>query len=487
MKRIVLLVGMLLTGFVLIDGQTKLDDKDIADVIENHFVFDHAVNVNKVDVEVTDGIAELTGEVSNLKAKERAANISQLVKGVRSVSNRIEIDPSVYISDQAIRNLAEQALLEDPATELFEIDVDVTDKVINLTGTVESYQEKQLAANVAKSVKGVTGIENNIDVDFAADRTDYEIKNEIEAVLAWDAMIDDGLIDVKVKNGRVVLEGSVSSAAEKTNAAFDSWVAGVKSVDNSDLKVEWWLPDDKLRENKDVNVSDAEVADAIDDATIYDPRVNSFDIVADVELGWATLRGNVDNLRAKKAAELLAENTYGVKGVTNRIKVKTDDLADTDIRSNIGRALAENAITESGEIAIAVNDGIATLGGIVDSYLERTEATWVASNVEGVNEVNNNLEVSYPYGYYWYGYYPFYDLTIYPEPKLIRDDNKIRNNVLEELGWSPYVDLDDVTIKVDDGIVSLLGEVDSYREYREAETNAFEAGAYEVENELVIK
>src|SRR6056297_2281483 len=113
MKRIVLLVGMLLTGFVLIDGQTKLDDKDIADVIENHFVFDHAVNVNKVDVEVTDGIAELTGEVSNLKAKERAANISQLVKGVRSVSNRIEIDPSVYISDQAIRNLAEQALLED--------------------------------------------------------------------------------------------------------------------------------------------------------------------------------------------------------------------------------------------------------------------------------------------------------------------------------------------------------------------------------------
>lgn len=489
MKRLTLIITLLFTGFVLIYGQTKPDDIDINDAIQDEFMFDHAVNNNKVDVTVTNGIVALTGEVTNLKAKERATKIAELVKGVRSVSNRIEVDPSVYLSDAVIRDNVEDALLKDPATDLFEIGVSVDDKVVTLTGTVDSYQEKQLVADVAKSVKGVTGLENEVDINYKENRTDYEIKNEIRAALKWNEMIDDGLIRVAVDNGNVDLTGSVSSAAEKTNAMHASWVAGVTSVDVSDLKVEWWLEDEDLRKYKDKSVADVEIQQAIQDAAIYDPRVNSFDISVDADMAWVTLRGNVDNLQAKTAAERLAENTYGVKGVTNRIKVKTDDVEDSEVQSDINEALSENAITEAWDIGVFVENGVATLAGRVDSYLEKAEAEWVASNVEGVNEVNNILEISYPYGYYWYGNYPYYDLFITRpvDTYAIPDDGRIKAEVSREIWWSPYIDREQVQITVENGVVSLEGTVDSFREYKEAAENAWEGGAYAVDNELVIK
>jgi osmotically-inducible protein OsmY len=223
------------------------------------------------------------------------------------------------VEDNVIKNLVTKALLDDPATDLFEVGVAIDDGVVTLSGTVDSYQVKQLVADVAKSVKGVTGIENDLDVDFKTVRTDYEIQQEIEAALKWNEMIDDGLLKVKVDNGDVDLNGSVASAAEKTNAMHTSWVAGVRSVDVSDVKVEWWLKDEDLRKNKDEQVPDAAIEQAILDATINDPRVNPFNITVESELAWVTLRGNVDNLKAKKAAEMLAEKTYGVKGITNRI------------------------------------------------------------------------------------------------------------------------------------------------------------------------
>lgn len=489
MKRLTLIITMLFTGFVLINGQTKPDDIDIVDAIEDEFTFDHAVNNNKVDVTVTNGIVELTGTVSNLKAKERATSIAELVKGVRTVSNRIEVDPPPHLTDQEIREMVEETLLKDPATDFFEVLVHVEDKVVTITGTVDSYQEKQLVADVAKSVKGVKGLNNEIDVDYSENRTDYEIRSEIRAALKWNEMIDDGLIRVAVDNGKVDLIGSVASAAEKTNAMYTSWVAGVTSVDASDLNVEWWLEDQDLRKYKDENVSDAEIEQAIYDASIYDPRVNSFDITVDADMSWVTLRGNVDNLKAKKAAEMLAENTYGVKGVTNRIKVKTDVVEDAGIQADINDALSDNAITEAWDIGVFVKNGVATLAGRVDSYLEKAEAEWVASNVEGVNEVNNNLEISYPYGYYWYGSYPYYDLYVTRpvDYSVIPNDERIKAEVSREIWWSPYVDRDQVSITVENGVVILEGTVDSYREYREAAKNAWEGGAYAVENELVIQ
>jgi len=64
--------------------------------------------------------------------------------------------------DEDIRKDILTALLQDPATESYQVAVSVQDAVATLTGTVGSYAEKQLAAMIAKGVKGIKAV--NIDV-----------------------------------------------------------------------------------------------------------------------------------------------------------------------------------------------------------------------------------------------------------------------------------------------------------------------------------
>ncbi|MGW8314177.1 MAG: BON domain-containing protein [Bacteroidales bacterium] len=490
MKRLVIITGLMFLGLVTAIPQQKLDDADIADAIENECRFDHAIDVNKIDVEVLKGIAELTGTVHNLKAKERATRIAELVKGVRAVSNRIEVDPPVVLSDAGIRDHIVQALLDDPATDSYEIGVDVNNKVVTLTGTVDSYQEKMLSEDVAKSVTGVVGLNSEIDIDYKINRPDGEILQDVREALKWSMLVDEGLIDVDVKDGTVELSGIVGSSAEKANAFFTSWVTGVRSVNTDGLEVQWWAKDEDLRKNQYTAVADDEIEDAIMDAAMVDPRVVSSKLLVEAENGWVTLRGTMDNLKAKTAAEKLAEHTTGVTGVTNRIKVRVDlPPTDEEVMTNISMALANNAVTEAWQINVDVNYGIVTLTGTVDSYLEKKEAEWVTSGIEGVNEVNNQLTVNYPYSYFWWGYYPYYNLYITPPQttSLIPNDDRIKKNIASEIWWSPFVDRDQVTITVQNGEVTLEGTVDSWREYRKAAENAWEGGAFSVDNKLVVK
>ena len=490
MKKMMFLTGMLFLGMTIAWSQKQLDDTDIADAIENECRFDHAINLNNIDVEVTNGIAELSGTVNNLKAKERATNIAELVKGVRSVSNTIKVSPPMVLSDAGIKDAVYQALLKDPAADSYEIGVDVKDNVVTLTGTVDSYQEKMLSENVAKSVNGVVDLKNQIEIDYKSERPDREIQQDILQALKWKILVDDGLINVEVNDGHVELSGIVGSAAERTNAFFTSWVSGVKSVESSNLEVQWWAEDTNLRKNKYTGVTDEEIESAIYDAALYDPRVVSFHLNVEADKGWVTLRGIVDNLKAKMAAEKLAEHTTGVEGVSNRIKVRTDlPSSDEQLMAEIKEALDNNAIMAEWEFDVDVNSGIATLSGTVDSYLEKTEAQWIASGVEGVNEVNNTLRVNYPYSYYWWGYYPYYNLFVTPPANqaLLPDDDRIKKNVASEIWWSPYVDRNQVSITVNNGEVVLEGTVDSWKEYRKAAENAWEGGAFQVSNQLVVK
>ncbi len=495
LKKITLLQIIIFFGLATVNGQTTvLEDINIQDAIEDQYRFDHAVDANKIDIEVDEGIVMLTGTVSNLMAKERATKIARLVKGVRSVSNNIEVDPPSSLSDEEIEDRVEQALLTDPATDLYELDVLVTANTVTLTGTVESFQEKKLCANVAKSIRGVVDLINNIDVSFDQERSDTEIRSEIKKALQWKANIDDGLINVEVDNGRVRLSGVVGSAAEKSSAFYTAWVTGVSFVDDSELKVEWWAKDEDLRQYKNLPRTDDEIKQAIIDAAAYDPRVSTFDIIPEVDDGHVTLRGVVDNLRAKNAATRLAKNTTGVTDVTNRIKVRWTDIIpeDEEIENDITEALEDNAITHAWKIDVGVVNGIATLSGVVDSYLEKQEAEWVASGVPGVIEVNNVITVNFPYSYYWWDHYPYYEAFIGPPVKTdptpdYPTDLQLIEKIEKELFWSPYVDLDQVEVTVENGHATLEGTVDSMREYLEASRNALEGGAISVTNNLDIK
>lgn len=489
---IVGLAGLSPAATVLAQASEQMTDQSISDKIDDELLFDQGVVSTKIDVETSDGIVTLTGKVNNILAKERAARIAETVKGVRAVVNRVEVSPSPFRSDAQILTDVERALLEDPATESFEISTRVSDGIVTLTGSVDSHEESELVKTVTKGVRGVTDIVDRIDVDFESDRPDSEIENEIAESLRWNTYVDDGMIDVDVSDGQVVLSGIVGSAAEKRKAELEAWTAGVSAVDSSKLEVDKWARDDKLRGNKYVIKSESEIKNAIEAALTKDPRVSSFTV--DVVGSTVTLRGEVNNLKAKRAAEQDVTNTVGVSTVENRMKVRMDDEAewptDAEIADKAREALLRDPFVERFDLTVTSVNGTLHLYGTVDSSYERNRATDVVSRVMGVVDVENHSVVDDSVPYVFDPYVDDYvsdDMISEYEPRApTMSDVEIKESIESELWWSPFVDSDDITVSVEDGVATLTGTVDTWNEYQSATENAYQGDATLVDNNLIV-
>jgi osmotically-inducible protein OsmY len=124
----------------------------------------------------------------------------------------------------------------------------------------------------------------------------------------------------------------------------------------------------------------------------------------------------------------------------------------------------------------------------VDSFAEKAEAEDVASNIVGIAAVLNDLMVAtpVPYTHGTYGY-PYQYLRTYAPLAPLKNDSDILRDVRDELFWSPFVDLANVSVLVSDGEVTLGGSVDTYAERRAAVENAFEGGAVVVHNEIDVR
>lgn len=442
-----------------------LNDKDITHAIETELLVAEDVPSHLIDVSIQNGVVTLSGSVTSILARDRAVELAGMIKGVRSVVDQIDVAP-IPRSDDEIRKDVKDALLFDPATESFDIEVSVLDGVVTLRGEVESFAERNLCARVAKGIRGVKDLKNLIDVHYKPDRPDQEIEEEIQARLEADARVDAGLMDVQVEDGRVSLEGVVGSRSELVQAEFDAWMAGVQAVDSSGLDIEWWARNE-MKRKQIRNPGDEWIQEAVQDTLAYDPRVWSFKIDVDVEDRVVTLDGVVSNLKAKRAAEEDARNTTGVGWVKNYIKVRPDTVkTDAEIAEDVRTALKRDAYTEQYDITLYVNNAKVFLYGNVDTYFEKYHAEDVVSRVKGVADVRNNLKVQY-----------------IPDQK---PDWQLKLDLGERLFWSPFLNRDMINISVESGVVTLTGTVNSWFEYYKASREARKAGAEKVINNLQV-
>jgi len=474
-------------------GQREaLKDADITVAVQASLARDPGVHEKNIRVQTSDGIVELTGRARDLLTKRRATMLAEGVKGVRAVSDRVELDIEQR-PDAELQKAVKDALLFNPATDSFEVDVKAAGGTITLSGHVQSWQEKQLSGRLAEGVRGVRKVDNQLHVQYGTARADSEIEQDIRSRYRWDRLLNDGLITVSVKDGAVTLKGVVGSAAERRRAYGAAWVNGTRSVSDSDLSVEWWAKDEDLRQNKFVAKSDPEIAQAIRDATALDPRVELANLNVSVSSGVATLRGSVHSPNARMAAEGLARNTVGVNGVQNELEVVPEKpVPDSQINSRVHNALLFDPTTDSYQIDVKTDAGVVTLTGKVDNAFERAQATQLAARINGVKRVENRLEVKYPeipYVYNWYvsPYEPYVELWRYAPPTTAQSDAEIRRQIETELAWSPFVDADQVEVRVVAGRALLNGTVDSVSERSAATENAFEGGAIAVENRLQVK
>ncbi|MEP6673166.1 MAG: BON domain-containing protein [Chthoniobacter sp.] len=489
--------ALLIQSLALVPLQAAPDkkpgDAQINAAVDKDLLYDSSVNSNGLDVKTTDGIVTLSGTAPNILSKERATMIAESVKGVRSVVNEIKVQPGKR-ADEAVQKDTDAALLGDPATGSYKIKTAVNDGTATLSGSVNSWQEKQLVASVVKGVKGVKEVKNDITINYKAKRPDTEIAADVKGALQRDIWVDDLLIKSSVEGGKVTLTGTVGSAAAKTRAYYDAYVAGATAVDDNGLNVEAWAKDPMRKASKTTYKTDEEIKKAVQDAFLFDPRVFSFNPVTSVSYGVVTLTGTVDNLKAKRAAEQDAKNTTGVYGVKNYLRVRGQNPpSDDKIAQNVKDALFRDPYVDRYEVGVTALNGVVYLTGTVDSYYEKTHAEDVASRVNGVMNVNNNLSVSYPvytYSYWPYSYDYYEPYTYWPygySTWTYKTDSEIKDDIKSQLFWSPFVDSDEVNVSVRNGVATLTGTVDSWREYRDAAKNGFDGGARDVINDLKVK
>lgn len=156
------------------------------------------------------------------------------------------------IKDAWLDGKLESAYLFNEHLSPFDIDTDVSNGVVHLTGSVESDIDRDLAGEIAKSIDGVSDVKNDLVVDQANARTarnDDDASRErsgfresvsnatltakIKSQLLANSNTSGMAVDVDSDNGNVTLSGSVDSDEEKELIArIAENTSGTDSVDN---------------------------------------------------------------------------------------------------------------------------------------------------------------------------------------------------------------------------------------------------------------
>ncbi|RPH73652.1 BON domain-containing protein [bacterium] len=207
-------------------------DMELQRDVLDEIAWEPSVAAPEVGVTVYDGIVTLSGSVDNLPAKWAAEQAALRVSGVRAVVNDIEVKLSTdnHRSDEDIA-LAACMALEWNVVLPKNLQVVVDDGWITLTGKVHWQFQKNAAEEAVKKLTGVKEVINNITVKPRI--TPVAVQGKIEAALQRRATLDAEGIQVKTEDGKVSLEGTVGSWAEKDAAEKVAWSApGVTQVEN---------------------------------------------------------------------------------------------------------------------------------------------------------------------------------------------------------------------------------------------------------------
>lgn len=142
---------------------------------------------------------------------------------------------------------------------------------------------------------------------------------------------------------------------------------------------------------------------------------------------------------------------------------------DTELQQDVMDELKWEPTIKAAEIGVAVKDGVVTLSGYVDSYVKKWAAERAAARVFGVRAVVEAIQVRLP-------------------GSLKRSDEDIAGVVANALEWNVLVPHDRVKVQVQDGLVTLSGEVDwGYQKFAAEEAVRSLMGVVRFSNQITVK
>lgn len=258
----VVLGQLLMMPLASADG---MQDAQREGALQTALTLNRVLNAYRIEVQVNDHTARLSGEVENPVERDLAERVALATNGVEQVDNQLRVNPQLVEQPQELRAYAQRLedatlgavirsrLLWSRVTHEAPIEVESREGVVTLRGKVASPEAKELAGVLARSTEGVYLVNNLVSMDTAAmakaretpvdapkgpQPGDSWIIDKIQTSYRFSRNLDGLNIKVTSQDGLVRLSGEVVSAEQKSIASeVARQIIGVRGVDADLLKV----------------------------------------------------------------------------------------------------------------------------------------------------------------------------------------------------------------------------------------------------------
>ncbi|MGB7930802.1 MAG: BON domain-containing protein [Gammaproteobacteria bacterium] len=254
-----------LSAPVLAAGDDQPSDTWLKASLMTTYTLNRQLNPFKIDAEVENGVVTLRGTVESDVERDHAGELARGVDGIREVKNELKVSPDASqmqagddssgaersflrkVDDANQTAKVKSQLLWNSNTSGLAIDVDTRNAVVTLSGNVASEAEAELAEQIARNTRDVSGVENNLKVNnkdtSIADKATREsrelvqqvsdgwITAKVKSFFLYNRNVDGSDINVDTRNGVVTLRGHVDSDFEREQAiTIARNIKGVKAV-----------------------------------------------------------------------------------------------------------------------------------------------------------------------------------------------------------------------------------------------------------------
>jgi len=266
-----------------------------------------------------------------------------------------------------------------------------------IAATIERKNTTKMKTNSILSLFVAMGAILATATPLRASDTDSRIESSASKSYVFKTYLKDDSIKTVSKDGIVTLTGTVSEQSHKALAqdTVES-LPGVKSVDNQ-LKISGEQPAEH---------SDTWISMKVKSALLFHRNVSGTGTKVYVKDGIVTLQGEASSLAQKELTTEYAKDIDNVKEVKNEMTVANtppapdstlgDKIDDASITAQVKSSLMAHRSTSALHTTVSTSDGVVTLGGVAKNAAEKSLVTKLATDINGVTSVINNMTITVP-------------------------------------------------------------------------------------------